>query len=353
MTEIRQLARYATRSKTWVWVCLEVGILVMTVLNNSDIRVVVIGAGYMANKVHYPALSSFNDVKIEAICDRNVDKLHDTAAKYQIQKTYSDYRQMIEEVAPDAVFAIGQPHTMYDVWMWCLEHSLNLFIEKPLGLNLHQARALAYVAESNNCVTQVCFQRRASPILQKLVGECKAQGSVTYGSVEFIKNSPVPFLGARDRMFDDGIHAIDTLRYICEGEVIDIHSVTKRIGVPNINLIAALLEFDSGAYGQIHCNWTSGYRRFRAEIHGSSICAEVDLEGRGYLHRDGNAKGTEFDARQLARSNETFIFCGFQPKIREFLDCLRSVKQPSSNFSDVLKTHIIAEKILAQDLLDR
>ena len=307
----------------------------------------------MANRVHYPALYSFGDVKIEAICDRKADRLRDTAKKYQVKQTYSNYREMVEEVAPDAVFAIGQPHTMYDVWMWCLEEGLNLFIEKPLGLTLHQARALAHVAELNNCITQVCFQRRASPMLQKLVGECRARGQVTYGSVEFIKNSPEPFLGARDHMLDDGVHAIDTLRYICEGEVVGIHSVTKRIGVPDTNFVTALLEFDSGASGQLHCNWTSGYRLFRVGIHGPSICADANLEGKGYLHRDGDVDGMEFDARQIAQSTDRIVYCGFQAKIREFLDCLRSAKQPSSNFSDALKTHIIAEKILAKDLLGR
>ncbi len=320
-------------------------------LKNSKIRVAIIGAGHMANKIHYPALSSFSDVHIEAMCDRNPRKCQETAQKFHIQQTFSDYRNMIDKVAPDAVFAIGHPHTMYDVWMWCLEMGLNLFIEKPLGLSLHQARALAYVAEAKNCVTQVCFQRRASPILQTLLDECKAQGKINYASIDFIKHSPLPFLAARDHMLDDGVHAIDTLRYICQGEVVEIHSVTKRIGVPDINFILASLEFDTGVSGQLHCNWVSGHRLFRVGIHGPSICAEADLEGKAYLHKDGATNVMEFDAQQIAKSSDEFIVCGFQAKIREFLDCVRADKQPSSNFSDALKTHIIAEKILAQNLL--
>jgi len=318
--------------------------------NDAYIRLVVVGAGHMANRVHYPALASFVDVKIEAICDRNIDKLQRTAKKYNINNTYHDYKKMVEDIAPDAVFAIGPPHTMYDVWMWCLENGLNLFIEKPLGLTLHQARSLAYMSELHGCITQVCFQRRSSPILQKLVLECKARGQITYASVEFIKNFPKPFLGARDHMMDDGVHAIDTLRYICGGEVVGIHSVTRRIAVPNINFFTALLEFDSGVNGHLHCNWISGYRMFRVGIHGLSICADADLEGMGYLYEDGGANRREFNARQIAGSADEIDFCGFREKIRDFLDCIRSAKQPGSNFSDALKTHIIAEKILARDM---
>jgi virulence factor len=310
-----------------------------------------IGAGYMANKVHYPALASLEGVKIEAICDRHRDKLRDTAEKYGVERRYEDYKTMIEDVAPEAVFAIGHPHTMYDVWMWCLQQKLNLFIEKPMGLTLHQARALAHVAERNGCVTTVCFQRRASPMLRKLVAACKARGRVTHASVDFIKNTPAPFLGARDHMFDDGIHAIDTLRYVCDGEVVAIHCAAKRVGVPDINVITALLEFDSGAVGQMHCNWTTGCRAFRVAIHGLSICAAADLEGKGRLHADGDEAGVELDARQVAGSDEWIVYCGFRAKIEEFLCCVRSSTQPSSNFSDALKTHLVAEKILAMDLL--
>ncbi len=314
-------------------------------------KVVVIGAGHMANKIYCPIISSIKDARIEAICDRNPDKLQVFSEKFNIAQTYQDYRAMIERVSPDAVFAIGHPHSMYDVWMWCLQEKLNLFIEKPMGLTLHQARALAFAAQANDCITQVCFQRRANPMLRLLLDECKARGGISSASVEFLKNTPAPFLGARDHMLDDGIHAIDTLRSICGGDVVAIHSVTKRIGTPDINFISAILEFDTGATGQMHCNWTSGLRQFRVGIHAPSICAEVNLEGKGYLYKDGDENGMEFDSRQIAGSSEEFVLRGFHAKIIDFFSGVLFRQQPESNFQDALKTHIIAEKILAKDLL--
>jgi virulence factor len=37
------------------------------------LRVAMIGAGQLANQVHYPALASFDDVVIAAICDVDLD----------------------------------------------------------------------------------------------------------------------------------------------------------------------------------------------------------------------------------------------------------------------------------------
>ena len=258
---------------------------------------------------------------------------------------------MIAETAPDAVYAIGQPHLMYDIWLWCLERRLPLYIEKPLGLTMHQARTLAYVAEQNGCVTQVSFQRRAAPITVKLRDACVKRGSIVHAVCHFYKCELRPNFGARDHLLDDSIHAIDTLRWLCGGEVVAIESTTKRIGVPDINFVAATLHFDTGATGLLVNSWSSGRRIFRVEMHAPGICAEVEPERAGYLYADGETVGVRFDARAVANSDEFFVFGGFQAKHREFIDCLKAGTQPSSNFSDAVKTMEVAEKILAQALV--
>ncbi len=317
----------------------------------GKVRVAMIGAGGMANSVHYPSLASFADVEIAAICDLDPEPLNRTADRYSFESRYANYRRMIEDTAPDAVYAIGQPHLMYDIWTWCLERGLNLYIEKPLGITLHQARALAYLAEKHGCVTQVSFQRRTCPMVVMLRDECLKRGPMTQAVCTFYKCSPQPFLSARDHMMDDSVHAIDTLRWLCGGEVTGIQSVTRPIGVPDINFILALLQFDNGATGVLMNNWTSGRRVFRVEMHAPGICAEAEHEGKGYLYADGDTKGVEYDTREVACSDENFIFGGFQAKNREFIDAIKTGQQPGSHFGDALKTMEVAEKILAQALL--
>ena len=121
---------------------------------NRKVRVAIVGAGDQANYVHYPSIASMKDVEIAAICDIDPERLKTTADKYGIEKRYGAdrdplaYRKMIEQVAPEAVYVIGQPNIMYDIWVWCLQQKLNLFIEKPMGVNLHSARNLARLADS-------------------------------------------------------------------------------------------------------------------------------------------------------------------------------------------------------------
>ena len=240
---------------------------------------------------------------------------------------------------------------MYDIWTWCLNQGLNLYTEKPMGLSIHQARSLAELAEKNNCITQVSFQRRSCPMVVMLREKCVERGPITHAICTFYKTDG-PTFGMRDRMMDDGVHAIDTLRWMCGGEVAKIDSIAKPVLYHDINLIMALLHFDNGAVGILQNSWTSGRRVFRVEMHAPNICAEAEHEGKGYLYIDGDYNGIEYDTREVAGSNQNFIFGGFQAKSRDFINCIESGRQPESNFSDAVKTMEVADKILAKALLE-
>ena len=80
-----------------------------------SVRVAMIGAGQMANNVHYPSLASFDDVEIAAICDVDPARLNATADKYGVERRYSDYRRMIEELTPGVTFFALHPNAPGDI----------------------------------------------------------------------------------------------------------------------------------------------------------------------------------------------------------------------------------------------
>jgi virulence factor len=318
------------------------------------LRVAVIGAGQMANRVHYPSLAAFDDVEVAAVCDIDNLRLDATAQRWSVPLRFTDYRAMVDQVQPDAVYAIGQPHLMYDVWTWCLEQGCNLYIEKPPGLTLHQAEMLAYLAEEHGAVTQVSFQRRSSPLLQKAREQCLSRGPVVHAVCEFYKFNAVPLTGARDHMMDDGVHSIDTLRWACGGEVVGVDSYCRRVGTPDVNWIGAMLHFDNGSVGVLVNSWSSGRRLFRVQLHASGIFAEVDPEIDAKVYVEGDTEGQRYTARELAGSDELWAYGGFRSKHREFVDSILTGKDTTSSpFSDAVKTMEVAEMILTTSLLSR
>lgn len=326
-------------------------------------KVAFIGAGSRANQVIYPAFNALaeeNLLEFAAICDVDEDRCNSTADKYGISRDfrygcagYYDYKTMVEDVKPDAVVAVGQPHLFYDIWKWCLEKGLNLYIEKPFALTLHQARSLTYLANLKNSTTQVSFQRRSTPLVVRAREECLKRGRIFHSVCKFYKCERSPFIGARDHMMDDCVHSIDTVRWMNGGEVTKITSIARALGTPDYNYFNIVLEFDNGSVGVIMNNWSSGKRIFAVEMHAPGIYVEAELETEAKLFCDGSLVPEIITAAGAAGSDDYFVQSGVLNKVRDFVDACRRRRPAESDFNDALKTMEIAEKVLAQALLDK
>ena len=301
----------------------------------------------------------FEDVEIVGICDLQPDLLHTTGDRWSIPRDRrfearfpTDYQEMLNKVKPDGVYVIGQPHLSYDMWRWCLEHKMNLYIEKPMGITIHQARMLAWLADRNGCMTQVSHQRRSVPLLHFVRNECLKKGPITHGVVEFYKCQISPATGPTDNMMGDCTHSVDTARWICGGDVTSVESHCKRIGVPDINWIGATLHFENGSTCFVLNSWSSGRRVFRVQMHAPGIYTDAEIEGRATVYADGEYEGRSYDTKEVAGSQEIYVFGGFREKNREFIDSLKHGKEvTSSPFRDTVKTMEICEVILAQALM--
>jgi predicted dehydrogenase len=325
----------------------------------KPLKIVIIGAGNRANQVIYPAFADLRDsgeVEIAGICDIDHARLAETADKYGIVKRYGDggvhdYQRMISDLKPDAAVVIGQPHIMYDIWKFCLEAGLHLYIEKPLALTIHQARALTAIAERGRLVTQVSLQRRYTPMVTAMLEECRKRGDLTHMVCKFYKNEIKDFLGARDHMMDDTVHAIDTLRWMAGSEIVKIESATKRVNTVDINFIMAQLTFANGAVGHLMNNWSSGKRIFAVEMHAPGIFAEAEHETNGFIYADGDLHGVEYTAEGIAGSDKLHVKTGVFAAAADFVRCCLHGGQPMCCFADAVKTLKAAEIILAQSLL--
>ena len=322
-------------------------------------RMAFIGAGNRANLVHYPSFAELDNVEIVGICDIDAQRLHDTAEKYHVPQDRRwtggvlAYRDMLRETAPDGVAVIGQPHIMFDIWVYVLEQGYNLYIEKPMGITIHQARLLNMLAQKHGVVATVAFQRRITPVVMQLRERCLTHGPLTHSLVRFYKCEPAPFVCARDHMMDDCVHSIDTLRWAFDDRRIErITSLCQAIGTPDINYISATLEFEGGGKGYLINSWTSGRRIFDMEMHAPGICAEVEHEKGGRFYENGDTVGVPVTSSEAAGSSCFHVYTGVEGLAKDFVACCQNrSRKPMSGFDNALKTMEAAEMILAQALL--
>lgn len=204
-------------------------------------------------------LSEMPDVTLVAFADVSEATVQDAAGKFGV-KAYTDAAKMLDENELDAVyvcippFAHGQPEKLV------VERNLALFVEKPVHLDVDEARALASEIQERKLVTSVGYQERYIDVIDRLKEELSQE---QIGLVMGYWMGGVPGVSWwRKRNMSGGqaveqtTHVFDMARYLI-GEVKSVQAVGMRglidelDGYDTEDASAANLVFENGAIGTI------------------------------------------------------------------------------------------------------
>ena len=316
---------------------------------SKKVKVAIIGAGGRATSAHYPSLAANKGAEVVAVSELNEERMNKAAVTFGIKGRYGNYVEMIENEKPDAVYAIMPPHHMYDVCATVMEMGCHLFVEKPPAMTSEQTRQLSILARKNKVLSGVTFQRRFAPVIRQGKLLCEKRGAVHSAVATFYKNAVGAgpyYRGAIDILTSDAIHAVDTLRYLCGGEVESVASDVRRLDAEHCNVHLALITFSSGASGVLLTNWMTGRRMFTVEIHSPGISVFGDPEEGGALYADNKVEPIKaLDPYALCGSDEDFRAFGAYDVNDHFIKCVQTGKQPETNFDDAVKTMELVDEI--------
>jgi predicted dehydrogenase len=310
-----------------------------------------VGAGPRAVSAHYTSIRDLPDADICAIAELDEARMTAAAESFGVSALYTNCQQMIEREKPDVVYAILPPHVLYDVAATVLDMGRHLVIEKPPGVKTEQTRQLALLARRRGVVAGVTFQRRYAPVVRAAKQACEERGAVHSAVATFYKNTlgDGPYYrGAVDILTCDAIHAVDTLRWLCGGEVVDVAGDVRRLLADHHTAHYALVRFDSGATGVLLTNWMCGRRFFTFEVHGPGISAMGDPETGGAVYADGGIEPVRtLDPAELAGGDAPHRAHGPYDMNLHLLDCVRRGAQPDSSLDDAVKTMELVDAIYA------
>ena len=320
-----------------------------TASSQQVVKVAMIGAGGRSRSVHYPSLNDMDDVKMVAVCELNEVRMIEVAGEYDIPARYTNYVTMIEREKPDVVYAIMPPHHVFDLAANIMEMGVNIIIEKPPSVTTEQAKQMALLAKKNNVITGVTFQRRFAPVIRTGKEICEKNGPVHSAASYFYKNEvggqPI-YKGAMEKLTCDGIHAVDTLRYLCGGEVEAVASDVRRLDATFRNMHTALVKFSSGATGVLQNCYMMGRRMFTVEVHSTGISMFGDPEEGGQVFADGKVEPVHtLDPWTLGESEKPHVAFGAYAINRHFIDCVKTGQQPETNFEDAAKSMALVDAI--------
>ncbi len=223
-------------------------------------KVAMIGCGGIG-EYHLSHLTTFGDIaQLAGFCDLILEK----AEKFA-QETgggamaYTDFRVMLTEVKPDAVFVCVPPYCHGEIEEELINRNIDFFVEKPLTLDMELAKSIEKRVAEKGLVTAVGFQCRYDMLAEHIK--------------EFARQNPIPFVDCtrfgsipevfwwKDKKLSGGqlveqtIHQLDYIRYVL-GEPETVFSMAARGFVEAADydtddLSATVVRFENGALATI------------------------------------------------------------------------------------------------------
>jgi len=315
----------------------------------AKVKVALIGAGGMANIAHYPCLKEIKEAQLVALCDLDSRKLKETVSRFGIDRTFTDYREMIEKTKPHAVYALMPATQVFDVARNVLEMGRHLFIEKPPAATAFQASCLARRAEELGLVTGVGFQRRYHPLFRRCLKEVNRLGPPQLVVATFYKNMPPsqvhPYSQTgTDILTSDAIHALDAARFYAGGKVVDVQAEVRKLDCWYPSSFTAILKFDNGCTGVFVANWRCGARRLKLELHSHGASAYASDDGVGEVFRQ-NERVLSLSHVEAAGSELWHHHQGFFEQTRDFIRAVRTGRAAHNNFTDAARTMRLVERV--------
>lgn len=128
----------------------------------SLVKVGVIGCGMVAQVMHLPHLTELRDrFRIAALCDVSRTLVDEIGERYHVERLYTDYERMLDEVDLDAVLVLTRSHG--EPALAALRRGRHALVEKPMCYTLREADSLVEAADRNRVTLMVGYMKRYDP----------------------------------------------------------------------------------------------------------------------------------------------------------------------------------------------
>lgn len=145
-------------------------------------KVGILGAGAIA-EVLSRTINEMSDAECYAIASRSIEKAEKFKEKFNFQKAYGSYEELVKDPLVDLVY-IATPHSRhFEDMKLCIEHKKAVLCEKSFTVNAAQAREIKELAHKNNVFVTEAIWTRYMPS-RKLIKDTIDSGII--GDVDFI-----------------------------------------------------------------------------------------------------------------------------------------------------------------------
>ena len=128
----------------------------------GEIGVAVVGTGF-GKKVHIPGLKAHPRTQVVAVYNRDLDKAKEIAESNDISHACDNLTDILQLPEVQAVAISTPPFLHYEMAKQVLQAGKHLLLEKPVTLNVAEAKELYHIAQEKDLAATVDFEFRFVP----------------------------------------------------------------------------------------------------------------------------------------------------------------------------------------------
>jgi predicted dehydrogenase len=261
----------------------------------KQLNIGMVGYGFMgrAHSNAYHRVNQFFDVAYEpvlkAVSARTKERVDAFAKRWGWERAETDWRELAEASDIDVIDICSPNNTHYEIALAAAAAGKMILCEKPLAMNVKQAREMTRAVEASGKANMVWFNYRRVPAIslaKQLIDEGKL-GRIFHYRATYLQDwtiSPnVPVGGAGTWRLDKGVAG---------------SGVSGDLSTHNIDTAIWL----NGSVAEV-CGMTEVFIKDRHRTDGSSATVEID-DVCTFLARFANGSNGTFEATRYARGRK-------------------------------------------------
>jgi UDP-N-acetylglucosamine 3-dehydrogenase len=219
------------------------------------IKTAVIGVGSMGIN-HARVNWEIPSAHLVGIADENEDLVQAVAQKYNT-RAYTDYREMLDDLQPDAVTLAVPTIHHHRMALEIIQRGIPLLIEKPIAFTLEEGLEIINAAKEKHVKLMIGHIERFNPAIIALKDHVANGELGRIFQMDAHRQGPFPArIADVGVVIDLAVHDLDIMRFVAQSEIIRVFAETeKHIHSKYEDLLTGLVRFSDGIIGTLKINW--------------------------------------------------------------------------------------------------
>lgn len=310
----------------------------------SNINIGFIGAGSFAQSYLIP-YTKREGASLDTVVTTKGITAKNVAQKFGFNKASSEAQDILANPQINTVF-IATPHNSHASYtMEALKAGKNVFVEKPLAMNYDELEEVKKVYEASNQKLMVGFNRRFSPIAEKIKSEFVGNGEpkvvnirVNAGFIPKDHWTQNKNIGG-GRIIGEMCHFIDLMQYFTDAKPVKVYAASIKTDNQNLTTednISITVSFSDGSIGNLLYlgNGDKSLPKELVEVFSGGKVGRIHDFRKGDLHKGNKSIKLKLDGK------------GHKQEVSAFLNSLKQNTEAPIPFESIYLTTLTTFKVL-------